>query len=172
MKKHIFLTGEVQIGKSTAIEKAVDMLCITPGGFRTKGSNYKADGSSDVMLYPAEKTPEEGYIAAHRSTAGKTVFPEIFNAFGPLFLKRPAELILMDELGYMESSAAEFQKAVFETLDGKTPVLGVIRNKSTPFLDTVRKRDDIILITVTEQNRDFIPEKIVYFMNGIRQGKA
>ncbi|HJJ39239.1 MAG TPA: hypothetical protein O0X42_03780 [Methanocorpusculum sp.] len=172
MKKHIFLTGEVQIGKSTIISKAVDMLGITPAGFRTKGAHYQPDGSSDVVIYPAEKTPEEGYAAAHRSPTGKTVFTEIFNTFGTIYLKRPAELILMDELGYMESSADEFQMAVFETLDGETPVLGVIRNKSTPFLDAVRKRDDIILITVTEQNRDFIPEKIVYFINGIRQGRA
>ena len=172
MKKHIFLTGDIQIGKSTAITKAVDMLGITPAGFRTKGTNYTADGSSDVILYPAEKTLETGHRAAHRSKTGITVFPEIFNTFGPIFLKRPAELILMDELGYMESSAAEFRKAVFETLDGETPVLGAIRNKSTPFLDAVRNRDDIILITVTEQNRDFIPEKIAYFITGIRQGKA
>lgn len=172
MKKHIFLTGGVQIGKSTAITKAVDMLGIIPGGFRTKGANYTADGSSDVMIYPAEKTPEKGHRAAHRSPAGKTVFPEIFDTYGPLYLKRPAELILMDELGYMESSAEVFQKAVFETLDGETPVLGVIRNKSTPFLDTVRSREDVILLTVTVHNRDFIPEKIVYFVNGIRQGRA
>ena len=172
MKKHIFLTGEIQTGKSTAISKAVELLGITPGGFRTKGTHNQADGSSDVMLYPAEKTPEDGRIIAHRSPAGKTIFPETFNTFGPLYLKRPAELILMDELGYMESSAEEFQKAVFETLDGKIPVLGVLRNKNTPFLDAIRRRDDIIIITITKQNRNFIPEKIVYFMNGIRQGKA
>ena len=72
----------------------------------------------------------------------------------------------------MESSAEVFQKAVFETLDSETPVLGVIRNKSTPFLDAVRSREDVILLTVTVHNRDFIPKKIVYFMNGIRQGRA
>lgn len=59
-----------------------------------------------------------------------------------------------------------FQQTVFETLDGATPVLGVIRNKKTAFLDAVRARDDIILLTVTKENRDFIPEKIVYFMSG------
>ena len=166
MKKHIFLTGERQIGKSTAVSKALQMLNVTPGGFRTAGANVKEDGSSDVMLYPAEMRPEDGQKAAHRMPDKREAYPEIFDTYGASLLKRPAKLILMDELGFLESDAKTFQQTVFETLDGATPVLGVIRNKKTAFLDAVRTRDDIILLTVTKENRDFIPEKIVYFMSG------
>ncbi|HJJ60050.1 MAG TPA: hypothetical protein O0Y08_04230 [Methanocorpusculum sp.] len=166
MKKHIFLTGERQIGKSTAVSKALQMLNVTPGGFRTAGANVKEDGSSDVMLYPAEVRPEDGQKAAHRMPDKREAYPEIFDTYGASLLKRPAKLILMDELGFLESDAKTFQQTVFETLDGATPVLGVIRNKKTAFLDAVRARDDIILLTVTKENRDFIPEKIVYFMSG------
>ena len=166
MKKHIFLTGERQIGKSTAVSKALQMLNVTPGGFRTAGANVKEDGSSDVMLYPAEMRPEDGQKAAHRMPDKREAYPEIFDTCGASLLKRPAKLILMDELGFLESDAKTFQQTVFETLDGPTPVLGVIRNKKTAFLDAVRARDDIILLTVTKENRDFIPEKIVYFMSG------
>lgn len=166
MKKHIFLTGERQIGKSTAVSKALQMLNVTPGGFRTAGANVKEDGSSDVMLYPAEMRPEDGQKAAHRMPDKREAYPEIFDTYGASLLKRPAKLILMDELGFLESDAKTFQQTVFETLDGATPVLGVIRNKKTAFLDAVRARDDIILLTVTKENRDFIPEKIVYFMSG------
>ncbi|HJJ32910.1 MAG TPA: hypothetical protein O0X19_00810 [Methanocorpusculum sp.] len=166
MKKHIFLTGERQIGKSTAVSKALQMLNVTPGGFRTAGANVKEDGSSDVMLYPAEMRPEDGQKAAHRMPDKREAYPEIFDTYGASLLKRPAKLILMDELGFLESDAKTFQQTVFETLDGATPVLGVIRNKKNAFLDAVRARDDIILLTVTKENRDFIPEKIVYFMSG------
>ena len=166
MKKHIFLTGERQIGKSTAVSKALQMLNVTPGGFRTAGANVKEDGSSDVMLYPAEMRPEDGQKAAHRMPDKREAYPEIFDTYGASLLKRPAKLILMDELGFLESDAKTFQQTVCETLDGATPVLGVIRNKKTAFLDAVRTRDDIILLTLTKENRDFIPEKIVYFMSG------
>ncbi|HJJ36417.1 MAG TPA: hypothetical protein O0X27_04490 [Methanocorpusculum sp.] len=165
MKKHIFLTGDIQIGKSTAISRALELLKITPGGFRTFGINYQEDGSSDVFIFPANSTPESGYRVAHRTSAGNSVFPEIFDEFGSFFLKQPAELILMDELGYMESSANKFQQTVFETLDETTPVLGVVRNKETPFLNAVRARDDVLVLTVTRDNREYVPEKIAYFFN-------
>ena len=166
LKKHIFLTGDVQIGKSTVINKAVMMLDVPVGGFRTVGANYQKDGSSDIIIYPAEKRPEEGKIAAHRTPDGRISYPEVFDTYGAEYLRRPAKLILMDELGFLETDAKLFQKAVFETLDKTTPVLGVIRNKNTAFLDAVRARNDIILLTVTKENRDSIPEKIVYFMSG------
>ena len=34
----------------------------------------------------------------------------------------------------------------------------------TPFLDKIRNRDDVILIIVTEENRNEIPGKIVEIM--------
>ncbi|HJJ47170.1 MAG TPA: hypothetical protein O0X32_02835 [Methanocorpusculum sp.] len=165
MKKHIFLTGDVQIGKSTAISKALKLLKIIPGGFRTFGVNYQEDGSSDVFIFPANSTPEYGYRVAHRTAGCKIIFREIFDEFGSFLLKQQSELILMDELGYMESAALKFQQTVFETLDGTVPVLGVVRNKDTPFLNAVRARDDVLVLTVTENNRDYIPEKIVYFFS-------
>lgn len=167
MKKHIFLTGDVQVGKSTAISKALELLHVTPGGFRTFGVNYQKDGSSDVVIFPAHSTPENGYVVAHRASSGNSLFPEIFDEFGSVYLQQPADLILMDELGYMESAAKKFQQTVFETLDGTTPVLGVVRNKETPFLNAVRARDDVLLLPVTKNNRGYIPEKIEYFFNNM-----
>ena len=32
---HLFLTGKVQIGKTTVVDKAIARLGVTPGGFRT-----------------------------------------------------------------------------------------------------------------------------------------
>jgi len=169
MKKHIFLTGERQIGKSTVISKVLKLLNITPGGFRTIGINYLDDGSSDVVIFPANSTPSHGYIVAHRTSTGYSAFPEIFNEFGSFFLKQSADLILMDELGYMESTAEIFQHSVFETLDGTTPVLGVVRNKETPFLNAVRTRDDVLTLTVTENNRDYLPKKIISFLENTKK---
>lgn len=170
MKKHIFLTGDIQVGKSTAIRKALAMLGCSVGGFRTSGTNYQADGSSDVVIYAASASPESGYRVAHRSaTTGISVYPEIFDEFGTYYLQQPGTILLMDELGYMESKALKFQEAVFAALDGTTPVLGVIRNRDTPFLNIVRKRDDVIVLTVTEANRDIIPNKISYFFKNLLQ---
>ena len=51
---HVFLTGPVQIGKSTLIAAALD--AIEPerlGGFRTVSAKPEADGSRSVYLHPA-----------------------------------------------------------------------------------------------------------------------
>ena len=51
---HVFLTGPVQIGKSTLIAAALD--AIEPeqlGGFRTVSAKPEADGSRPVYLHPA-----------------------------------------------------------------------------------------------------------------------
>lgn len=161
MKPHIFLTGDIQIGKSTVIRRVLNELGIIPGGFKTVGANYAADGSSDVVLMKGSESLPAGHPAAHRVPGVcMTPYPEVFNTFGTAYLSEPASLILMDELGFLENSAAEFQAAVLRTLDGTTPVFGVVRKMETPFLNAVRSHQNVMVITVTRENRDELPEKI------------
>jgi len=163
MQKNIFLTGERQVGKTTAIQRVLDKLQpVTIGGFRTSKIENAETGKSDVIFYPANDTKENGHVVAQWKGGVRDIFPDIFDTYGPDWLSSAADLILMDELGFLESESLTFQDAVMKTLTNSTPVLGVIRNgKSTPFLDSLRQRKDIRIITVTETNRDTIPEKIV-----------
>ena len=51
---HVFLTGPVQIGKSTLIAAALEQLRPERlGGFRTISAKPEADGSRPVYLHPA-----------------------------------------------------------------------------------------------------------------------
>ena len=51
---HVFLTGPVQIGKSTLIAAALEQLRPERlGGFRTVSAKPEADGSRPVYLHPA-----------------------------------------------------------------------------------------------------------------------
>lgn len=164
MKKHVFLTGDIQIGKSTAIDKALSILNIEVGGFRTKGVTHQKDGTSNVVLFKANGKPETGHIVAERREGTRKAFPEIFDTYGPVFLNEKKTITIMDELGFLESQSEIFCSAIIETLNSDTHVLGVVRNMRTPFLDKIRNRDDVILIIVTEENRDEIPGKIVEIM--------
>lgn len=163
MKKHIFLTGEIQIGKSTVIAKTLTLLSLIPGGFRTLKIDHPEMGNSDIIIYSARATPESGQIVAHKTQKSKTVFPEIFNTYGSSYLKQPSELILMDELGYLENEAEIFQNTVFKILNNTIPVLGVVRHKETDFLNAIRHHPHVITITVTEKNRNSLPEKLAAF---------
>jgi len=159
MQKNIFLTGELRVGKSTVIKKTLEILKIPViRGFQTR----KIEGrNTRIILYPLSATPVTGHTVAQWNSREKMVFPEIFDEYGTEYLSEKADLILMDELGYLETNAKLFQEAVRKTLDGPIPVLGVIRfGKSTEFLDSLRERTDILLITVTKENRSTLPEKI------------
>lgn len=165
MQSHIFLTGDIQVGKSTIIRKVIPELGITPGGFRTSWGDLLPDGSAELFLLGMDEAPSSDRIAARRfgSGRGMTAFPEIFDEVGSRLLAEASSspLIIMDELGFIEKNAAEFQKAVLSTLNGFIPVLGVVRNMQTPFLDKVRSHPNVEVIIVTKENREEIFEQVL-----------
>jgi nucleoside-triphosphatase len=71
-----------------------------------------------------------------------------------------AKLIAVDELARMELFSKSFQSAVLAALECPKPFLGVIQERSHPFLDSIRRRPDIKLFEVTIQNRDALIEVI------------
>ena len=163
---HIFLTGDVQVGKSTVINKVLDILNVNYKGFKTYGAEYKEDGSSVVYISPAENL-EDKTIVAYRGGAGHTkmeVNKDAFEVKGVQILKdslnSDCNLILMDEIGFMESHFEGFKDAIRDVLNSDKNVLGVIRNKQTDFLDELRNLESVTLVNITKENRDELPEII------------
>jgi nucleoside-triphosphatase len=162
---HIFLTGAIQVGKSTAIRRFLEPHpSLTLGGFRTV-SVSAAEGESDsVHIIPpvggqarAENRVMRRWQAPQR---GRQLFPEVFDTVGTALLRRDrsADLILMDEIGFAEDTAPDFHRAVLERLCGSTPVLGVVRERNGVLGEQVKGHPRVKLLTVTEDNRDEIPE--------------
>lgn len=161
IKPHIFLTGEIQVGKSFLINRVIADLGICPSGFRTLGDVFDADGSSAVRIYDAElHVPAENTIVAVRGPKCRQGFPEVFDTIGTALLKNPGELVLMDELGFFENDALQFQAAVLSILATDIPVLGVVKPRSTPFLDAVKNHPKTLLIEITRENRDSMYEVV------------
>jgi len=157
---HIFLTGEVQVGKTTVIAKALAQLNIRHGGFKTYfGPNR---GSINKLLYmnAAQEPPvfsAENSIACFREGFMPEVFTEKFNTIGVALIRSAranSQLIIMDECGSFEGDAFEFQKEIIKTLDSKKPVFGVIKLASRGWTDHLRNHNNVRLITVTRENRD------------------
>ena len=156
---HYFLTGGVQVGKSTIIKRLVRDLGLDAGGFMTRWVGTRTDRVPVLLPYGVEPVPfTEDDIAA--VCKGETMTPRIgiFDTVGPRILGESAgrDVIIMDELGSLESRSYAFQKAVLKTLDGDTPVLGVIQPRDVPFLNGIRSRPDVTVITVDEDNRDSV----------------
>jgi nucleoside-triphosphatase len=160
--KKIFLTGKIQIGKSTVVDKVISAWDGTVTGFRTWFGDDR--GSPDRFLYISD-VYKKRICKAVRFESGrpKEIFFESFNNFGAGLINETGDsrLIIMDELGRFESRADIFKSAAMQKLDNDTPVLGVLRLDSYGWLDDIRAHPNVCVIEVTEENRDELPETVL-----------
>lgn len=160
---HIFLTGEIQIGKTTIIEKAIALLNRDYGGFKTYFGPDR--GLPNRLLYMnSVRDPniysEEFGIVRFSQGSRPQVIDNKFDIFGADLIKNAMEnkeLIVMDECGRLERDSLEFQNQVLKALNGDIPILGVIKLDSNGWVDQIRNHPSVNLITVTIENRNELP---------------
>ncbi|HHW61221.1 MAG TPA: ATP-binding protein [Syntrophomonadaceae bacterium] len=158
--KNIFLTGPIQVGKTTIIRSSLSGFAGTIRGFYTQP--FFPDNGQLRFVMRAVNSEDNCKQDAWICQAGKNkqyiAVTETFETTGVDLLQKAltkdTDLIIMDELGFFESEATRFQVMVKKCLVSPIPVLGVLKQKSTPFLDEIRYREDILLLSVSEQNRD------------------
>lgn len=157
MKRHVFLTGKKRVGKSTLLKKAVSAYGGTIGGFFTVRTNALLGDEYSVHMFEVGNEPAAScdnlLFICGRENPDKE---ERFNFLGIKAVnKNPgAELIIMDELGPNESKAEPFRKTVIKLLDEKPHILGVLQAPAEKFWPDITCREDVLLINVTEENRD------------------
>ncbi len=167
---HIFLTGEVQVGKSTIIRRWLESHPgLRVGGFRTVPSVIGANGEDSVHIVPAAgdtALTEENRIMFRQGEwphRRREVFPQVFDRVGVALLKDDGEkdLLIMDEIGFTEDDAVLFQRAVLEKLEEDTPIFGVVRALPGVLADAVRAHPKSRILTVTRENRDEVLDKLL-----------
>ncbi|MEL7566877.1 MAG: nucleoside-triphosphatase [Dehalobacterium sp.] len=172
MVNNIFLTGNIQVGKSTIINHIAKKLPINIGGFETLPW-YEQNQLSSFYMEDINGQPQVGKPSLIAYCRGKkwVAVPDTFNDFGVAILQRcldkKPDLIVMDELGFFESEAYRFQELVQDCLDSEVPVLGVLKKADIAFLNLIKKRRDIILLTVTPGNRDIISSMVYMLLQQI-----
>jgi nucleoside-triphosphatase len=163
---HIFLTGDIQAGKSTVIKRTLPLLGLKYGGFFTGfGQDRK---NPDRFLYINDAAGPDVYeeknaVAVFRSGQPPEALTERFNRLGSAFLLKArdhAQLIIMDECGYLEKDADVFQGEILRILDGDIPVLGAIRRSASGWTEKIRAHPRVMLVEVNEISRDRLPDKL------------
>lgn len=164
---HIFLTGEIQVGKSTVISKMLSLLNIVPGGFKTYfGPDRELPDKLLYMNHAAEQKiyNEENAVVRFKKDCSPKVYTEKFNTYGVEIIRSSrgrSKLIVMDECGSLERDAFLFQKEILDTLDEAIPVCGVVKLASSGWTEQIRNHPKVNLITVTRENRDFLPRMLL-----------
>jgi nucleoside-triphosphatase len=157
---HTFLSGEVGIGKSTALSRFLADNNASFDGFAT----FFDRRNSDRTLYFARASSDlprdewEREIAVLFTDSRINIHTETFDSFGVDTLNLcEKSLIVMDELGTFEQSSYAFTEKVLQMLDGEAPIVGVVKLRDAPFLDAVRRHPRVEVLHVTRDNRDEIP---------------
>lgn len=166
----IFVTGAIGVGKSTLLRRVISTCTSNRDiyGFRTEkvSASGKAGETGRVFIYPATGQPVwdiEHCVAELTASGSFILHKEVFETLGVALLSDIPNraIVLMDELGFLESTAPKFCEKVLDTLRQDCLILGAIKPLAIPFLDVVREYPDVTLFGVTEQNRNIVAEELM-----------
>ena len=167
---HTLIVGERGVDKSTLIGRVLNALDRPVYGFETKKEDSLADElrGSPVYIYDAwqERVRTTGNLVGYCKNHRFDAAAEVFDRFAPK-LRKPVPaggIVLLDELGFMESQAEEFCSAVLDLLEGDIPIIAAVKNKHTPFLEAVQSHPKAKCFYITEENRDELFPQVLDFV--------
>ena len=166
IKKHLFLTGEKQVGKSTLLRRLIEAKQLDCAGFETQAFFFNGERRGFTLHGRVDMPPYENDCICCARIGEKKAAPvlETFSQNGVNILKLSLEsaspYILMDEIGRLESKSEVFCAQVLETLNGDKHVLGVLQKCDSQLIEEIMQRGDVTVITVTKENREKLLEKL------------
>ncbi len=162
-RPNLLLTGRPGCGKTTVIERTLDLLPnVTVGGFYTREIRQagRRVGVAIIGLGVGEG------VLAHVSSNSPCrlsrygVNVDDMDRIGVAALERAlhdCDVILADEIGRMEMYSENFCARIVRCLDAAKPCLATIQSRPGALLNSIRARSDVELIEVTRANRDALP---------------
>jgi len=162
----ILICGDIHAGKSTLIRKLEPLFNTEPRGYITVRVPDDEYGCSYVYLYDRAHPPEDLRTAAvimkFNADRSAEKHPELLDTLAVSYLDNIPEgsLVILDEIGTLESASPVFQKAIMRILSGNYHVLASVKAQNTDFLRAVRKHPDCELFIITPANRDALYEQL------------
>lgn len=160
---NLFLTGKIGIGKSTILKKALEKLNLSLGGYTTERV-FEGYFRKYIVKSLYDNMEEYTILKVDSRDNSKEKFTESFEIGIVSVLDKSLkyrDLLILDELGCVEDNINIFTSKVFELLDSKKIVFGILKEDNCKFLNAIKNREDVIIITITKKNRDFILGRII-----------
>ena len=155
---NIFLTGPPRSGKSTLIEKVVKKIQRPATGFFTRELREKGkragflietlDGKTGLLAHQNIKSNYRvGKYGVNLKDLDQIAVPSMLPS-------TVDQLIVVDEIGKMECFSRLFRETLLRVISSENQVIGSIAIKGDRFIQTIKDRDDVILVFITQTSRD------------------
>ncbi|MCX8153378.1 MAG: NTPase [Candidatus Bathyarchaeota archaeon] len=181
LKRVLLLTGKPGAGKTTVLIKAVNILKekgICVGGMISREVREE-DARVGFEIWDLVSR-QRGWLARINQKSGPQVGKYRVNlsdldAVGAAAIEEALEkclVVIVDEIGPMELCSEKFKRVVQNVLESHKPVVATIHWKATDkIIKTAKSRQDAEIFTVTQENRDKLPETLVRCVLNILNNK-
>jgi len=164
-KRNILITGPPGCGKSTLIEGVVSRIERPVTGFFTrevKGEGRRVgfsintlDGREGILAHQNIKSQfSVGKYGVNLKDIEAIAVPSMIPA-------RKDEIVVVDEIGKMECFSSLFRETLIRVLNLPNWIIGSIAQKGDLFVQRIKERDDVMVISMTPQNRNILIDKIL-----------
>ena len=167
-KRVLLVTGAPGVGKTTVLTKAAAMLkasgCCVGGMISSEAREGGLRVGFEILDL---NSGERGWLAHVKQKEGPQVGKYRVNigdlngvgAQAVMDAVDNCDVIAVDEVGPMELFSATFKDAVRKALESRKPVIAVVHWKAkNRLIDEAKSRFDSETFTVTQENRDKLPE--------------
>jgi nucleoside-triphosphatase len=157
MQKNIIITGEPKSGKSTLL---VNIIKDIPN---TVGIVTKEIRKDDTRVgFEIESHANHKAILAHVETETKHKVSKYFvnvenleSMLPEISIFKKEDVLYLDEIGQMQLFSKEFKKITLQFLDTPNTCIATLTSVySDEFTQSIKNRNDIILIELTKENRE------------------
>jgi len=155
---NIIITGPRHCGKTTVIKKIIKGFNGSISGFV---SEFNDRASNTRELYVRNISGTLSRCAVRWNNGPHELFPEVFEDFAADLIDTKSDLIIIDELGKFEKNCSRLKNAVDFSICSSCPVIVCIRLDADGWMQELKGRSDVMVITVTEENRDSLPGDIL-----------
>jgi len=156
--KNILLTGPPRCGKTTLVEKLIYQINKPCRGFFTREIKEKGrrvgfsiitlDGQEAILAHESLKSSiRVGKYGVDLNQFEKIAIPAIWPSAAE-------NILIIDEIGKMECYSTLFREVLLKIFGAPNQLIATIAWKGTPFIEKIKRRDDITLLEITLENRD------------------